>query len=106
EEFAASNAPLLVLCGSIVISGFFGANATLLNMTGHQARVTRASVLSLVLLGLVAPPFIVMQGVVGAGIATALSTLTWNFLMWRDALRLLGLDTSFMPFLKRAISDV
>jgi O-antigen/teichoic acid export membrane protein len=97
EEFGDANTALLVLCGGAVFSGFYGASAVVLNMTSHQSRVTRASAVSLVLLALIAPPLILMQGVVGAAIATAFSMLIWNFLMWRDAQRLLALDTSLLP---------
>ena len=100
EEFGAANGTLLVLCGSAVINSFFGANAALLNMTGHHTRVTRASGFSLVLLVFASPPLITAQGAVGAALATALSMLAWNILMWRDAQQLLSLDTSLLHFLK------
>lgn len=106
EEFGDASSSLLVLCSSVVINGFFGANAALLNMTGHHARVTRASGVSLVLFALAAPILIGVQGTIGAAIATALSMLTWSFLMWRDAQRLLALDTSFMSFFKSQKSHV
>lgn len=104
EEFGDANALLLVLCGSAVINGFFGANATLLNMTGYQTRVTWASSISLALLAIVSPPLITSVGVIGAAIATALAMLTWNILMWRDARRLLAMDTSFLHFFKSSAS--
>jgi O-antigen/teichoic acid export membrane protein len=97
KEFADANTPLLVLCGGAVFSSFYGSNAALLNMTKHQSRVTRASTVSIVLLGLIAPPLILVQGAIGAAIASAFSMLIWNFLMWRDAQRLLALDSSFLP---------
>lgn len=105
-EFGDANSPLLVLCGSAVINGFFGANATLLNMTGHQARVTRASGLSVALLLLVSPPLINSLGVNGAAIATALAMLAWNILMWRDARRLLAMDTSLLRLFKSSATYV
>ena len=96
EEFGAANESTLVLCGSAVINGIFGANAVLLNMTGHQNRVTRASGFSLVLLVLLSPPLIANAGALGAAIASSLSMLAWNVMMWRDALRLLSIDTSLL----------
>jgi O-antigen/teichoic acid export membrane protein len=100
EDFGAANDALLVLCGSAVINGLFGANAALLNMTGHHTRVTRASGFSLVLLALASPPLITNGGILGAAIASALSMLAWNVFMWRDARRLLSLDTSVLHFFK------
>jgi O-antigen/teichoic acid export membrane protein len=100
EEFRAANVPLLVLCVSAVINGLFGTNAALLNMTGHQARVTRASGISLALLACVSAPLIALQGALGAAIGIAFSMLAWNLLMWHDAERLLLLDTSLVSFLR------
>lgn len=104
EEFVNANVVLLVLCGSAVINGFFGANAALLNMSGHQSRVTRASMVSLAIIALTEPPMISIQGAIGAAVATGFSMLTWNILMWRDAKRLLSLDTSLLPLFKRTKS--
>lgn len=99
NEFSAANAPLLVLCGSALINGFFGASATLLNMTGHAACVTRASGYSLALLAISAMPLITMYGVMGAAAATVMAMLVWNVLMWRDARRFVELDTSLLRFI-------
>lgn len=98
EEFGAANSPLLVLCGSVLINSFFGANAALLNMTGHQVCVTRASFISMILLVLASPVLIIYFDVIGAAIATVLAMLVWDILMWLDARRLLALDTSLLYF--------
>jgi O-antigen/teichoic acid export membrane protein len=98
--FGDANAPLLVLCASAIINGFFGASTTLLNMTGHHARVTRASGISLATLAVTSPPLINYFGVMGAASAAALSLILVNALAWRDALNLLGLDTSVIKLLR------
>ena len=99
-DFGASNAPLLVLSAGTVIGSAFGAGATLLNMTGHEKIVTRAFGLSLVALGLLSPPLIQFWGAVGAALANSVSFVLWSVLMWRDARRLLCLDTSMLRFKK------
>lgn len=106
EEFGDANTPLLILCGGTLLNAFFGANAALLNMTGHQVRVTRASGVSLVILALASPPLIILFDVVGAAIANALAMLAWNILMWLDARRLLILDTSFLHLFKSSATHV
>jgi O-antigen/teichoic acid export membrane protein len=98
EKFGNANAPLLVLCGGALISGFFGANVVLLNMTGHQVRITRAFSFSIILLMLVSPFLINLLNLMGAAVATVLSMVVWNTLIWHDARRLLSLDTSFANF--------
>ena len=100
KEFAASNPVLLVLCLSTVLSGFFGINAVLLNMTGHQMRVMRASWISLGVLAVACPLLITSMGALGAAMAAAFSMLVWNTMMWRDGIRLLGLDASFIPLIR------
>ena len=101
NEFAASNSILLLLCLSTALTAFFGVNAVLLNMTGHQRRVTRASWISLALMGVLGPVLIHAFGALGAALASTISMLVWNTQMWRDGVRLLALDTSFLPLLKR-----
>lgn len=103
SEFAASNPILLVLCLSTVMTAFFGVNAVLLNMTGHQKRVTRASWISLSVMGVLGPVMIYAFGALGAALASTISMLVWNTQMWRDGLRLLSLDASFLPLLKRSV---
>jgi O-antigen/teichoic acid export membrane protein len=83
------------------MTAFFGVNAVLLNMTGHQKRVTRASWTSLSVMAVLCPPMIHSLGAMGAALASTVAMLVWNTQMWRDGVRLLGLDASFLPLLKR-----
>lgn len=101
HEFEGSNPVLLVLCLSNILSGFFGTNAVLLNMTGHHVRVMRASWISLGVICVACPLLVLTLGAIGAALASSLATLVWNVVMWRDALRLLNLDASFIPLLMR-----
>lgn len=100
-EFEASLPSLLVLCAGQVVSAVFGANATLLNMSGHEGRVTRAFVVALIVNVLTAMILIPLRGDVGAATATALSMLTWNVIMWIDARRLVLVDSSVFAALWR-----
>ncbi|MFP8781165.1 oligosaccharide flippase family protein [Hydrogenophaga sp. RWCD_12] len=103
QDFASSNSILLVLCLSNVLSGFFGTNAVLLNMTGHHVRVMRASWVSLAVIVVACPILVMWMGGIGAALASTIATLVWNIIMWRDALELLNLDASFIPLLKRSM---
>ena len=98
SEFADGNSVLLILAVGILSNAFFGANATLLNMTGNQGRVTRASAISLTLLGALLPPLIWLLGMLGAAIGSSLALIAWNVIMWRDASNILTLDTSVISF--------
>ncbi|MCD9032750.1 lipopolysaccharide biosynthesis protein [Luteimonas sp. Y-2-2-4F] len=101
--FAAGHAVLLWLCAGVLANAFFGAAAATLNMTGRQGRVTRASLASLALLAVAAPPLVHAWGIPGAAVAHLLATASWSALMWRDARRLLGLDTSALAILRTGL---
>lgn len=98
-EFSNSNTPLLILSAGTIIGSTFGASVTLLNMTKHEKRVTRAFGLSLLLLGIVSIPFIMMWGVTGAALANSLAFISFSVLTWWDARRLLQLDTSLLSLI-------
>ncbi len=99
-DFVDAEIPLLVMCANTVINGFFGTNSILLEMSGRQIHVTRASAISLCCLGFLAPLLIWQYAIIGAAVANGVAMLVWNTIMWRDAQRLLLLDTSFMYLLK------
>ena len=72
----------------------FGASAGLLNMTGNAGRVSRASVLAVMVLCLSCLALVPEFGAIGGAISTAGSLIFWHVMMWRDAIRILGLDTA------------
>jgi O-antigen/teichoic acid export membrane protein len=96
-EFGGAWPSLLVLCLGQLVSAGFGPNATLLNMTGHERRVTRAMALAvasnLSALLLLVPSL----GPLGAAWASMVGLSIWNYLLWQDARRLLAVNTSFLP---------
>jgi len=92
-------APLLLILGAgVVLNAAFGVSAALLNMTGHQKKVTHASAVSLTILGLIAVPAINFLGVTGAAWANVFAMFAWKLFAWIDAKRLLNLDTSLVAF--------
>jgi O-antigen/teichoic acid export membrane protein len=102
SEFGGAMSSLLVLCLGQLVSAAFGPNATLLNMTGNERRVTRAMTFAVAgnlgALILLVP----LLGQLGAAWATTAGLSIWNFVVWRDARRILGIDTSFIPFRSRS----
>lgn len=100
-EFEASSQPLLILCLGSILYSALGSSVILLNMTGHEKRVTRAFMISIVTLAVVSPPLVHFYGVNGAAWANVIAMLLGNGLMWRDARRLLSLDASLLSFLRR-----
>lgn len=101
-EFAGGSSALTVLLVGVLINSVFGSSATLLNMTGHQRRVTRNSLVALLGLAVLSPILIKHSGIEGAAVASAISALIWNGLMWWDVKRLLRIDSSAASiFLRR-----
>lgn len=91
-EFSAGSSVLQMLCFSAIINAMFGINAALLNMTGNQDCVTKASIFAFVTLASSAPFFINYYGIYGAALANLISVIVWNVLMWRDCRKMLGID--------------
>lgn len=99
-EFQEALPALLVLCSGQIISAAFGANAPILNMTGHERRVTRAFAVSLLINTAVALVLLPLWDEVGAAMASSLALIFWNLLMWNDARTLVGVDTSIFGLRK------
>ncbi|WP_158613501.1 MULTISPECIES: polysaccharide biosynthesis C-terminal domain-containing protein [Luteimonas] len=102
REFSSGNQALVILCVAALVNALFGINAVLLNMTGHQKKVTSASAFALALLLVVSPILIKDYGMMGAAYSNLASAALWNALMWRDCQRLLGLDTGVWGFLRKS----
>lgn len=94
KEFSRAVDIILILSSGFLIGSAFGSCVWLLNMSGHHKRVTRASFIGLISLLLLTPPGIYWFGVHGAAMASGASFFIWNTLMWRDGIRLLGINSS------------
>lgn len=100
-DFADTNHSLLVLCVGVLITAILGPSAVILNMTGHERSVTRAALASLLLLLVITPFCVMLWDAVGAALATTIAALPWSVLMWRDARRLLSVETSILAVFPR-----
>ncbi|HEX5184739.1 MAG TPA: flippase [Allosphingosinicella sp.] len=96
-EYGPAATALDILCFGQLISAAFGLNSTLLDMTGHERRTTRAMIIGLVVNVVALAALAPRWGNVGAAWATTLSLLVWNVLTWVDAWKLVGIDTSVLP---------
>jgi O-antigen/teichoic acid export membrane protein len=96
EYVPAANA-LRILAGAQIIMAGLGLNYALLNMTHNERRVTRAASVALVLNVAGVTVLSYFLGLTGAAIAVSATLVISNLLIWRDARRLLGLETSIIP---------
>lgn len=99
DGFADAAPPLQVLCLGAIATATSGTAGTLLNMTGHERLVRRASIESLFLLIVTMPVLILLAGATGAAIATVAAGLLWRFRMAHDCRRVLGLEPGLLPLL-------
>lgn len=98
-EYAGAYWPLLILCVGQLVNASMGAVANVLNMSGHERDTTRLVMVGALLnvgLNLTLAPIL---GMIGAAIATASGLVAWNFLMWRQAWKRTGIETS--PIFRR-----
>jgi O-antigen/teichoic acid export membrane protein len=93
---AAADVLRIILVGQLISIGF-GLNGSVLNMTHHERRVTRAVAIALVLNAATFAILVPTLGIIGAAVGFVVSMLAWNVLTWLDARRLVGVDTSFLP---------
>lgn len=85
----------IILVGQLITVGF-GLNASVLTMTKHERRVTRAMAVALVLNAGTFALLVPLWGITGAAIGYVVSILAWNVMTWLDARRLLRVDTSLL----------
>lgn len=90
-EFAASHGALAILSVGQLCNAAFGSVGFLLNMTGHESDTARAlwttAVLNIVLNAALIPFF----GKEGAAVASAVSLVTWNVMLYRLVRKQLGI---------------
>ena len=92
--YGASAGALVVLLIGLLINAGFGLNSQLLNMTGHEKRLTEATVAGLATNIVVTAALVPSMGGVGAAVGTSASMLVWNAIASYQAWRRLGIGTS------------
>lgn len=97
EVYVGAYHALLILAVGQLVNATFGNVGILLNMTGHQRDTLRgmaiAAVTNIILNYILIPAY----GINGAAIATAVTLLVWNVVLWRSTKTRLGIQ-SFVLF--------
>ena len=99
HQYVGAYWPLLILSVGQLVNASTGAVANVLNMTGHERDTTRIILVGAVLNVALNFALTPLLGMVGAAIATASGLITWNLLMWHQAFKRTGIDTS--PLVRR-----
>lgn len=93
-EFARGHVALAIIAVGRVAHAAFGSVSTLLTMTGHEREASRGLAISVVANAALNLALIPSYGLAGAAVASVLALMIWNLLLWRDARRLVGVDSS------------
>ena len=92
--FISAYIPLVILGLGQLINSMFGHVGGLLNMTGHErdhaSGVAIAAGCNILLNIILIPLF----GMVGAAIATSITMVMWNYLLWRSVKKKLDIESS------------
>ena len=86
-------APMLILLGAGWVNLFFGPAGVLLNMGGHEKLSLRACVIALLINVSLNLLLIPLLGAIGAAVATFVSVLLWNLILWSYARRFAKINT-------------
>jgi len=93
-QYVGAYWPLVILAIGQLVNASTGSVATVLNMTGHERDTTRIILVGALLnvaLNFMLTPIL---GMIGAAIGTASGLIAWNMLMWHQAFKRTGIDTS------------
>jgi O-antigen/teichoic acid export membrane protein len=100
-EFSAAHAPLAILAMGQLVNAGFGSVGFLLNMTGYERISSRilwqTALLNILLNAIMIPLF----GIVGASVATAISLVIWNALLYREVRKHLRISSTAFQFTRK-----
>ena len=98
SDFTAANDALLIMLIGQVVNSVTGPVGVFLSMTGHQNAIL-AIISTTTLLNFVMNYVLIsLLGIKGAAIATTISMITWNALMFIYTIKILGINTSIFTF--------
>lgn len=99
-DFTDANNAMLVLAFGQLLNSAIGPTVVLLNMTGQERAVSHAFMYSFALNVVVAIALVPLLGVMGAALASAISFLAWNIILWRHSRKTLRIETSLYGLVK------
>lgn len=94
HDFTEGAVALQLLSGAQLVNVIAGPTGTILNMTGHEKLSAIGLGVSVIINVILNFALIPAYGVEGAAVATAVSILVWNVLLWRLVRQRLGLRPS------------
>jgi O-antigen/teichoic acid export membrane protein len=93
SDFEGSYLPLVILLLGQSINSAAGSVGYLLNMTGHEAETTKGLGFAAGVNVVLNIFFIPFWGIYGAALATTVSMVVWNILLWQKVRQRLGINS-------------
>lgn len=100
-DFAGGATALRLLVLGQIANTFFGSSIGLLTMTGNERHAMKGLVIGATLNVLLNALLVPQYGIEGAAVATLISTLLWNLLLWRSGLNILSVDSSVVGLMRK-----
>jgi O-antigen/teichoic acid export membrane protein len=94
KEFEGAYLPLVILSVGQLVNATMGSVGLLLNMTGHEHDTMTSVLVGAVINVVLCFTLIPILGMIGAALATAVTLVVWNVLMWFKVRRRLGIEPS------------
>jgi len=94
DEFVVAYIPLIILLVGQAINALAGSVGYLMSMTGHQVQAAKIVALSATVNIIANFLLIPVYGIVGAAVATAVTTALWNILMFYYVLKTLNINST------------
>ena len=89
---------MLILLAGQMVNSMTGSVAYLMTITGQQNEVIRVFFFSVLINVIGNFCLIPWYGTVGAAVATALSVIFWNILLFIRVIKTMGLNPTIIPF--------
>jgi O-antigen/teichoic acid export membrane protein len=96
EEFVKGYIVMIIIAISHLINTLFGTLVILMNMTGYERKVLigiSCATFANIILNIILIP---IYDIEGAAIASLLSTLLWNYVLYRTCKKSIGIDTTII----------
>lgn len=97
-EFTQSHTPMAILAAGQLVNAAMGSVGFLLNMTGHERDVARTLLITAGLNILLNLFLIPLFGMAGAAVATAVSLILWNIMLYKIVKKRIGINSTVFVF--------
>ena len=103
DRFSTGYAPLLILCGSMIVRAVFGPGPLILSSKNRPYASLPAVAGGLIMLVAANYVLVPAMGVTGAALAAVISYFAASVVVWQTTKKITGIDVSVFPALARLV---